>query len=538
VGSEMCIRDSLTPSTATTGAITLAGTLNVANGGTGVTTSTGTGSVVLSNSPTLVTPALGAATATSITLTKLALTVDSPFYTGGNISSGANNLGIGTTGASIFGVFTNNTERMRVTTNGDVLINTTASLYGFASNPSLELNGAAGAVLGLKVGGVAGSYIQHSGDLTIANTTANNMRLFTNNTERMRITSAGFVGIGTTAPTYNLEVVGSGNVSTLIRTTGGGVPVIRLTSDGVGEQNIYANVGSVQNMTFHVASSERMRIDSSGNVGIGTTSPANKLQVNGANVGIRLSDTSGTTDFHEIQSGGVNGQNLFIDADRNNVGSGNMIFRVAGATERMRIDSSGNVGIGTTPSVRLDVNNGAASVEQWIRTGTGFSSTLFLKPNGSGGGLRFQAEAGETATIYNTLNSPLAFGTNNTERFRILSTGGITSADLADAVGYKGVPQNSQTASYTLALSDIGKHISITTGGVVIPANGSVAFPIGATVAVYNNSASNQTISITTDTMYLAGTATTGSRTLAQRGLATCVKVAATTWVISGAGLT
>ncbi len=48
-----------TPSTATTGAITLAGTLNVANGGTGVTTSTGTGSVVLSTSPTLVTPALG-----------------------------------------------------------------------------------------------------------------------------------------------------------------------------------------------------------------------------------------------------------------------------------------------------------------------------------------------------------------------------------------------------------------------------------------------------------------------------------------------
>jgi hypothetical protein len=49
----------LTPSTATSGAVTLAGTLAVANGGTGVTTSTGTGSVVLSDSPTLVTPALG-----------------------------------------------------------------------------------------------------------------------------------------------------------------------------------------------------------------------------------------------------------------------------------------------------------------------------------------------------------------------------------------------------------------------------------------------------------------------------------------------
>ena len=57
----------LTPSTATTGAVTLAGTLAVANGGTGVTTSTGTGSVVLSTSPSLVTPILG--TPTSVTLT-------------------------------------------------------------------------------------------------------------------------------------------------------------------------------------------------------------------------------------------------------------------------------------------------------------------------------------------------------------------------------------------------------------------------------------------------------------------------------------
>jgi hypothetical protein len=58
-----------TPSTATTGAITLAGTLNVANGGTGVTTSTGSGSVVLNTSPSLVTPSLGVASATSVSAT-------------------------------------------------------------------------------------------------------------------------------------------------------------------------------------------------------------------------------------------------------------------------------------------------------------------------------------------------------------------------------------------------------------------------------------------------------------------------------------
>lgn len=107
----------------------------------------------------------------------------------------------------------------------------------------------------------------------------------------------------------------------------------------------------------------------------------------------------------------------------------------------------------------------------------------------------------------------------------------------ASAVGYLGVPQNAQTAAYTLVASDIGKHISITTGGVVIPSNSSVSFPVGATIAIYNDSASSQSISITSDTLRLAGSDLTGTRTLAQRGLATIVKVKSTQWVISGAGV-
>lgn len=113
-----------------------------------------------------------------------------------------------------------------------------------------------------------------------------------------------------------------------------------------------------------------------------------------------------------------------------------------------------------------------------------------------------------------------------------------TGTIAANTLGYRGIPQNAQTASYTLALSDAGKHISITTGGVIVPANSGVAFPIGTTISVYNNSGSSQNISITTDTMYLAGTATTGTRALAQRGVATILKVNTTEWVISGGGLT
>jgi hypothetical protein len=122
--------------------------------------------------------------------------------------------------------------------------------------------------------------------------------------------------------------------------------------------------------------------------------------------------------------------------------------------------------------------------------------------------------------------------------FIVSSTGVLTSPDLVDAVGYKGLPQNSQAGAYGLVLADMGKMINTTTGGVVIPANANVAFPIGSAISIFNNSGSNQTISITSDTLRQAGTASTGSRTLAQYGLATCVKVAATTWAISGAGVT
>jgi hypothetical protein len=112
-----------------------------------------------------------------------------------------------------------------------------------------------------------------------------------------------------------------------------------------------------------------------------------------------------------------------------------------------------------------------------------------------------------------------------------------TGTIAANTLGYRGLPQNNRTGAYTLALSDIGKQVTNTTGGWTIPANSSVAFPVGATIVLFNNSSSSQNISITSDTLRQAGTANTGTRALAQYGLATCVKVDATTWAISGAGL-
>lgn len=115
---------------------------------------------------------------------------------------------------------------------------------------------------------------------------------------------------------------------------------------------------------------------------------------------------------------------------------------------------------------------------------------------------------------------------------------------IADPQLAANIPQNSQSAAYTLVLTDGEKHIyhpsSDTTARTwTIPANSSVAFPIGTAITFLNDtSAGTVTIAITSDTLVLAGTGITGSRTLSANGLATALKITSTRWFISGSGLT
>ena len=119
------------------------------------------------------------------------------------------------------------------------------------------------------------------------------------------------------------------------------------------------------------------------------------------------------------------------------------------------------------------------------------------------------------------------------------------TVDGTDAVGFRNTPVNSQSADYTLLLADSGKtifHPAADTNDRIftIPAESSVNYAVGTVVTFINLSVNDLTIAITTDTMYLAGDGSTTSRTLAQYGVASAVKVADTTpvWVISGNGLT
>jgi hypothetical protein len=125
-------------------------------------------------------------------------------------------------------------------------------------------------------------------------------------------------------------------------------------------------------------------------------------------------------------------------------------------------------------------------------------------------------------------------------------TGMSTTSTVKDGagteryVGYRSVPYRAASSQQTLALTDVGAGIAITTGGIIIPANATVAFPaLDTSIVIYNHSGSSQTIApAATVTLRLAGSASTGSRTLAQRGKCLLEKVDTNEWVASGQGLT
>ena len=243
----------------------------------------------------------------------------------------------------------------------------------------------------------------------------------------------------------------------------------------------------------------------------------------------------------------------------------------------MRIDSSGNLGLGTSsPSTRFNVKGGTT----WLQNFNGSASSpteavdwpvpalnvtsfgdftlqtmmAFTLPNDGNyftGDTVWNIRLEQTASSITSSSSTgfrlfgpgyLAFGSGQQERLRFSTSGGITSSDLADAVGYKGLPQNQRTGAYTLALSDMGKHIYATAANfnITIPANSSVAFPIGTAITIVVEDQFHTLVPAAGVTLVLAGTGagTTGTRTLAQGSVATIIKVGTDRWYVSGAGVT
>ena len=181
------------------------------------------------------------------------------------------------------------------------------------------------------------------------------------------------VGIGTTSPSTKLHVDGNirvGDVNDVIYSN-------RFVTLSNSNLLITANTG--YDTTFTNGGSERMRITSAGNVGIGTTSPSYKLDVSGSG---RFTNQSFFENGIVLNSNyriDWGGSNNYIAGTSGGVGSGNVRIQTGGS-ERIRIDGSGNVGIGTTsPSYKLDVFG--TSLTDAINTNVGFNISRVEAPD-------------------------------------------------------------------------------------------------------------------------------------------------------------
>jgi hypothetical protein len=265
----------------------------------------------------------------------------------------------------------------------------------------------------------------------------------TNGSENMRITSAGNVGIGTTSPNSNLQVVstndgmtnglntnqlklshnqstvGKGSslafgVSANNNFTGAKIVHERKASNSVGDLSFWTrSTGGTS--TDYDLTTEKMRITSTGNVGIGVSSSIN---------GTLTLPNSGIISFHDA-NGDARNSLQFVSGDLKHGAAGagltSQSFFTNGA-ERMRIDSNGNVGIGTTsPGAKLHVNSSDSVTVQKIQGATSAALEFFNSTTKTGAILLNSSQFLLAADASN----PLTINTGGSERMRVLANGNV-----------------------------------------------------------------------------------------------------------------
>jgi hypothetical protein len=297
--------------------------------------------------------------------------------------------------------------------------------------------------------------------------------LFINGSEQMRLTSTG-LGIGTSSPTTKLEIAvasgsatqarqfmqvsGAGAAASFLRLTNTGADgVLGIADSGGGAivtgGSAYATqlytVGATS-LQFGTNSSIKATLDSSGNLGIGTSSPSTKLDIRGSSVGGNFSaisvDNTAAGSGSPANTVSINFSNG--GAAKNSItgavyGDGYLAFATNDNTEKMRLTASGNLGIGTSsPAAKLHVVNtvyvkGSASSDgdKGITIGSGSGAV-----NTSSHAIRTGGGLGDLLIIETeTANSSgqILFNTNNAERARIDSSGNLLVGTTSALGSYK-----------------------------------------------------------------------------------------------------
>jgi hypothetical protein len=612
------------------------------------------------------------------------------------LNTGTGNMVVGQVGAGPLLLYTNNTTRMVIDSNGNVGIGTTNPLVSLEVNGSQITRGDANGFIlfapkeGTEPFGTDYDRFEIRVDDTAQVTTLGNtnggtgsaraLAFLAGTNERMRIDTAGNVGIGTASPTSKLDVqgqIGTGNITVRGDTSEGGqislndknntAATYNFDVDSGGHGRLFTTInntnltigqlaGTGGNVVFTTANTERMRIDSSGNVGIGTSTPGQLLTVrydhNGTTAALiqnrnasgspaaALQFISGAFDLTDdryamiASAGGANNTLQFYTSQG------------ATPTERFRIAANGAFGLsgtnyGTSGQVLTSQGSGSAPIWTSITSGTGTvtsvsftggivsvgtpTTTPAFTVAGTSGGIPYFSSASTWATsaalaanaivvgggagvapstittgtgvvtalgvntgtagafvvnggalgtpssgtltncTFPTLNQNTTGSAATLTTARTLTIGATgktfngsanvtwTLAELGAAasgantditslattttingvtIGYRSIPRSTTTT--TAVVGDVGKCIAVT-AGITIP---NSTFAAGDALSIYNDSASAITITAGVTTLRQAGTANTGNRTLAARGMATVWFNSATEAIISGSGLT
>jgi hypothetical protein len=300
---------------------------------------------------------------------------------------------------------------------------TTGQAYFAANN-----NGSYGLLLG---------YDNVNGYARIRNISNTALTFETNNTERMRLDALGNLGIGTTSPDRRLTI--------------GGTISAYMNFNPTSNTNYVVGSDVFGFIVFDNASSAyRMTINSSGNVGIGTTSPASyyatRLVTYANNEdGITIAGNGGIQ--YLMFADGTSGDDRYRGYIQYSHTSDFMAF-ASNAVERMRLTSTGNVGIGTTsPAVRLDVlesgSLGTASsgtIARFTSTGaSGFDALIGIVGGNAGRSILDLGDSDAAAVGrlgYDHTSNFMFFNTNSAERMRITSGGEVYIAGTTDQGAY------------------------------------------------------------------------------------------------------
>jgi hypothetical protein len=270
------------------------------------------------------------------------------------------------------------------------------------------------------------TYASTGKEFQIASKTDGNLTFYdaTVGSERMRITSAGNVGIGTTAPSQKLTIVGSGTLSTLAIGTDTTHQLL------IGADSSYAEI---QAITQGVGFNKNLILQrQGGNVGIGTTSPIDKFHVVGGFTSTSLSVPSNTT-VGSLQVGydGTSGIIRTYASSPITLSSYNyQSFETLGS-ERMRITSGGNVGIGTTAPNLTSANRTTVDINGTNQSLLAFSNAGTFKGYIYNGGTDMDYSAVNQALFGAGTN--VIINTGGSERMRITSGGNVLIGTTTDS---------------------------------------------------------------------------------------------------------